>query len=181
MRFGSAPLWLAILHLAPLGVPATSPPFLRPRDYDSRDYYALHLAGDVSLADVAEQLWLDYEGPIGELDGHHLFSAPRNKEDVVALHLDAYRRRKRDEKAAGNGALAGRDLSDGILFAEKQKLKKLVKRIPPPERDMPRGSPPAIDNSGLLELQRIIQTLDIKDPIFNEQWHLVSLSSSRRL
>jgi hypothetical protein len=58
-----------------------------------------------------------------------------------------------------------------------------VKRVPPSERDRTdtEGPPAEVDDSGLIELQRIMQTLDIKDPIFNEQWHLVSSPSSRRL
>ena len=69
-----------------------------------------------------------------------------------------------------------RDLSDGILFAEKQRLKKLVKRVPPPAaRREAQGLDPAVTgNAGEVELRSIMQRLDIRDPIFHEQWHLVS-------
>jgi kexin len=169
MRLGTAPLWLAMLGIST--VYGKSPPFLRPRDYESRDYYALHLTRDVSPEHVARQLGLVHEGPIGELDDHHLFSTPTSKDDVVSAHLEDLRRRKRAKRSSEW------DLSDAVLLAEKQKLKKLVKRIPPSRRQ---GPPPAIeagtsDSPGTVKLESIVKALDIKDPIFNLQWHLVRL------
>ncbi|KAG0638631.1 peptidase S8/S53 domain-containing protein [Tuber brumale] len=173
MRFGSAPLWLAVLQIIPFPtVSAKSPPLLRPRDYDSRDYYALHLTPDVSPKAVAQQLGLTHEGVIGELSDHHLFSTPTSKEDVVAIHIDGLRRKRR---SVGSGGIVKRGLSDGILFAEKQRPKKLVKRVPPPaaRREAQGFDPAAITgNTGVVELQSIMQRLDIRDPIFHEQWHL---------
>ncbi|CUS07498.1 unnamed protein product, partial [Tuber aestivum] len=173
MRFGSAPLWLAILQVIPFHpVSARSPPLLRPRDYDSRDYYALHLTPDVSPEIVAQQLGLTHEGVIGELSDHHLFSTPTTKEDIVAIHIDRLRRKKRSVTSA---SIVKRDLSDGILFAEKQRLKKLVKRVPPlaARREAQGFDPPATTgNTGMVELQSIMQRLEIRDPIFHEQWHL---------
>lgn len=183
MRFGSASLWLAILQIIPFhAVSAKSPPLLRPRDYGSRDYYALHLTPDLSPEAVAQQLGLTHEGVIGELSDHHLFSTPTSKEDIVAIHIDGLRRRKRSVESGG---IMKRDLSDGILFAEKQGLKKLVKRVPPPAawREAQGSDPTAsvTGNPGEVELRSIMQRLDIQDPIFHEQWHLVSCFSDSLL
>lgn len=176
MRFGSASLWLAVLQVIPFhAVSAESPPLLRPRDYGSRDYYALHLTPDLSPEAVAQQLGLTHEGVIGELSDHHLFSTPTSKEDIVAIHIDGLRRKKR---SVVSGGIVKRDLSDGVLFAEKQRLKKLVKRVPPPAaRREAQGFDsiaPTTGDTGVVELRSIMQRLDIRDPIFHEQWHLVN-------
>lgn len=178
MRLASKPLWLAILQLTHLGLVLAKNPPLRPRDYNSRDYYALHLVHDISPTDIARQLGLEYEGVIGELDDHHLFSAPCGKEDVVSTHLERNRRwRKRNLES---GTIVERDISDSVLFAEKQKLKKLFKRTIPPNKRQ--GSPAATrqswneddEISDGVHIEDVVKALDIKDPIFLEQWHLVS-------
>lgn len=176
MRLISAPLWLAALQLSYYGIVSGRNSPLRPRDYGSRDYYALHLTPDVSPTDIAQKLGLRHEGVIGELDDHHLFSAPRGKEDVVSVYLETGRRRRK--KSIGKVAVK-RDISDSILYAEKQKLKKLVKRAVPDNRQEP---PAAIRQSrdeddqlsDNVHIKDVIKALDIQDPIFLEQWHLVS-------
>lgn len=136
---------------------------LRPRNYETRDYYALELSTETSPDIVARHFSLEHEGPIGELANHHLFSTPIGGRDVVKDRIEEYRkRRKRDNSLE--------KLYASILFAEKQRLKKLVKRsIPPPP-------PPARQKIGRIDtLEELTETLNIKDPIFYEQWHLVGL------
>ena len=138
---------------------------LRPRDYTSRDYYALQLSETVSPDLVAEHFGIEHEGPIGELVHHHLFSTPIGGRDVVSDRIQEYHRvNKRD-------SFSDR-LYDSILFAEKQKLKRLVKRsIPPPLQVHQR-----LERGDLLDLEGLMDSLNIRDPIFHEQWHLVALS-----
>lgn len=174
MRFTApcfAPLLLATLELAS----AVGPPMLRPRQYDTKEYYALKLSPHAVPQAVAGYLGLDCEGPLGQLDDHYLFSGPLGDRDVVA----EYRRRRKAKRSAGEAAA-----SDAILFSEKQKLKRLYKRtIPPPPpsarlhpHPRPRQASPPWGSKHDLELaQELVEigrTLDIQDPIFQEQWHL---------
>lgn len=146
---------------------------LRPRNYNLRDYYALHLTPGVSPADIAQKLRLTHEGLIGELDDHHLFSAARGNVDIVSTHLERSRRRRKRNLHSG-----GEDIADSILFAQKQQLKQLIKRTPPGRRQgQSAESWDENDQTPIsVNIQDVMKTLDIKDPIFPDQWHLVSSS-----
>jgi kexin len=149
---------------------------IQPRDHDTRDYYAVHLDSSVQPRTFAESLGLVYEGRLGELKDHHLFSGSVGDEDVIGeAREDLRRMRKR-------GVTQTRHILDSVGFSQKQKLKpRMQKRTFPPSLDvshsLERSGPPAGGNadSGALEKQaEIIETFDIKDPIFNEQWHLIN-------
>ncbi|KAI5821099.1 peptidase S8/S53 domain-containing protein [Pyronema omphalodes] len=148
---------------------AASPPLLRPRDYQSKEYYALQLQPSARPEEIAEHLGLQFEGQIGQLNDHYLFSGPKTDEDVVH---EFRRRRKRDS--------SGVDANDLIIFSEKQKPKKLEKRtvIPPPpphlkeKRQFWGGM--RSDQNLLQGMMDVAQKLDIHDPIFLEQWHLMN-------
>lgn len=145
----------------------------RPRDYDSNDYYVLHLDSATAPEPVATQLGLAHEGQLGELEDHHIFSCHKQEEDVVRTALKERKRRKR---TTGHSHIL-----DGVKFAQKQKLKaRLGNRgpIPPPPhgydapievRQMEPSTPVA---TTLAKRKKVADTLDIKDPTFNEQWHL---------
>jgi len=146
---------------------------LKPRNYETHDYYTLHLERSVSPHDVASNLGLNYEGTIGELPDHHYFSTPKtadHKTDGV-LHELRTRRRKRDPTVTGSSL-------DAILWSQKQKLKpRMQKRnaIPPPSGRAPPpipGSAGAASTSAIAQRQEIARKLSIRDPIFTEQWHL---------
>ncbi|KAI5847198.1 peptidase S8/S53 domain-containing protein [Morchella snyderi] len=175
MYFDATYIRLAIL-LTNLGLGTAKNLHLKPRDYGSRDYYALHLTPGISPNDIAEQVGLEHEGLIGELDDHHLFSAPRGKDDIVSVYLE--KRRRLQKRGSGAGAITKMDASATILFAEKQKLKRLVKRssIPPrhqePNPKTRQSEEEAGSPTGGLNIQEVVKALDIKDPIFLEQWHL---------
>jgi kexin len=156
--------WIALLQLASLELAAAgAPPVLRPRQYDTREYYALHLSPDAAPQDVAGHLGLEFEGPIGELDDHYLFSGPKGDADVVS----EYRRRRKSKRDAG--------VSDVILFAEKQRVKRLERRIPPRDPHSKGPSPfgrLTHDQDLVRQLQDVSEKLEIHDPNFHEQWHL---------
>ncbi|KAK1834857.1 putative KEX1 protease precursor [Podospora conica] len=138
------------------------------RDYDSNDYYVLHLDAQTSPAEVARSLGLSHEGPLGELKDHHVFVARKEEQDIVKRELATRRRRKRD--------VGGRHILDGVLFSQKQKLRKpWEKRVTlpvqgPPAAHLRKGKPPV--EAAVKKQKHVAVTLGINDPIFNEQWHL---------
>lgn len=154
----------ALLGLASL----TAAAHVLPRNWDAEDYYVLHLDADTSPREVARSLGLSHEGPLGELKNHHIFATPRGEHDVVKREL-AQRRRRR--------SLGQRDVLDGVLFSEKQAL-----RQPWEKRIIPERRHPAPVNTGgttegpvpaLVQFQKdFTKTLQISDPIFDQQWHL---------
>ncbi|KAL7276153.1 pheromone processing endoprotease [Rhizina undulata] len=180
MRFASASLWLTILRLSAYNFVDAKNAALRPRDYELREYYALHLTPGVPPEDIGRLFGLEHEGVIGELDDHHLYSAPIGRSDVVADHLEDFGRRKRRKRDLKAEDLTERDLFESVLYAEKQKLKRLVKRsIPPNPRSTP--APAAQDvssqpvDSAEATLLKLAETLGIQDPIFQDQWHLYNM------
>jgi len=138
-----------------------------PRNFDANDYYVLHLDAQTTPAAVARSLGLSHEGPLGELADHHVFVARKAEHDVVKRELAERRRRKRD--------LGDRDVLDGVLFSQKQKLRKPWEKrtLPPqygpagPRRGRAQSVPEAVQKQA-----HVAQTLQILDPIFKEQWHL---------
>jgi kexin len=160
----------SLLGLLGLGYFATASN-LQPRNYESHDYYVLHLDPTTPPAQVAIELGLTHEGPLGELGDHHIFSCHKQEEDVVHTALKERKRRRR--------SIVGSDILSGVKFAQKQKLKaRLEKRgpIPPP----PEGYTAPVESrqlehavdSALTKQADVAKTLEIKDPTFKEQWHL---------
>ncbi|KAH6687843.1 subtilase [Plectosphaerella plurivora] len=158
----------AVLGL--LGVAAAaSATKLKSRDYEKSDYYVLELDGSASPELVGARLGLSHEGELGGgMDGHHVFSGKRGEDDIVKPALRESRRRKRD--------LGGSDVLDGVRFAQRQVVRKpWEKRIPiaSPEEAKTAIAPRQAPDEVLAQKQRsIAQTLQINDPIFNDQWHL---------
>ncbi|KAK4218248.1 peptidase S8/S53 domain-containing protein [Rhypophila decipiens] len=154
----------AVLGLAVLATATT----ILPRNYDSNDYYVLHLDAETSPVEVARSLGFTHEGPLGELKDHHIFAARKAEHDIVKRELTERRRRKRD--------LGGRDALDGVLFSAKQRIRKpWEKRVPPaPVGPLRRqfGSATKPDPLAVKKQQDVAKALDIRDPIFKDQWHL---------
>lgn len=157
------------------GVSSTN---LHPRSDETRDFFALHLDAATPPSQIARALNVRHEGRIGELPDHHTFSLPRDQSsDFNALldNLHAKRKlRRRSEKAIASG---DHDPFDAILWSHKLEAprQRLEKRMPPPTKDVvPRFAGEA--ELKLLEKQsHIMSTLDISDPIFREQWHLMNV------
>jgi kexin len=134
------------------------------RDYDTYDYYALHLDPSTSPDAIAAHLGLRHEGPLSVLD-HHIFRAAKHDGDIVQDAREELKRRRR----------AKRDLQahvmDGVLLTQKQHARKrLVKRLSLPvshTSPRPQEVPEAVGQRDL-----IAKTLGIEDPIFDQQWHL---------
>lgn len=141
-----------------------------PSNWDTSDYYVLHLDGQTSPAEVATSLGLTHQGPLGELKDHHLFAARKENHDVVKRELKERRRRKRD--------LDDHHVLDGVLFAQKQHLRKPWEKRIPPRQPGPEPLRVVTKQAGAPnlaaqdKLNEVALTLDIRDPIFKEQWHL---------
>ncbi len=180
------PRWVCLL---PFVLPALA--HGHHRDYDHNDYFALHLASDVSPFEVARRLGAKYEGPLGQLPHHHTFSSPKHTGDGVAATLDDLnelkrrgRRRRRSDQSEKDRRVIARSLTglEGVLWSEKQQLRQRhVKRIPPaPLQERQSSTDPEVEDGGIDEEQQeaierlnsIAKELEIIDPIFKEQWHL---------
>jgi kexin len=150
----------------------TSAAHSRPRDYNTNDYYVLHLDPSTPPEQVALRLGLQHEGQLGELDDHHVFSCGKHGDDLVKSALTDLKRRKRD--------LDTTDVLDSVLLSKKQVLrqpwqKRSIPPPPPPQLLAPVVRQVQTASQALSEkLQNVMQTLDIHDPIFNEQWHILN-------
>ncbi|KAI0473678.1 peptidase S8/S53 domain-containing protein [Xylariaceae sp. FL0804] len=142
---------------------------LQRRDFDSADYYVLHLDRDVHPDHVASRLGLRNDGQLGEMADHYVFRAPREEHDVVSRAIQTSRRRR---------SLGNLDLLDGVKSSQKQRLRApMQKRVipPPPPGFYPQGRADdkvEADTAALARQKSVMDTLGITDPIFNEQWHL---------
>lgn len=156
--------------LALLGLSVLSNASLVRRDYDNNDYYVLHLERGLEPEHVAARLGLDHQGELRGLADHHIFRAPKTDDDIVTPVVKERKRRKRD--------IGGDDLLDGVLLAQKQKARRhLQKRIiPPPPADLP-ALPRVPQRSVTVATERqsqVMKDLEISDPIFKDQWHLMN-------
>lgn len=164
---------LAILGLLGLSWSAIAS-HLPPRDYDAHDYYVLHLDSNIAPARVAQRLGLTHEGQLGELQDHHLFRTSKTSQDVVHTALKV-RRIERKRSLDTNS-----DLLDSVRFAQKQVLKprmekRDVRNLPPTAKSQEERDEPAEDPATVARQQKVMQTMEIVDPIFNEQWHLLNV------
>ncbi|KAL2799490.1 peptidase S8/S53 domain-containing protein [Aspergillus keveii] len=168
MRLSSAVAALSLLCAATAS--------LHPRrSYETRDYFALHLDAATSPSDIAERLGARHEGQIGELDGHHTFSLPRESgDDLHALLDNLQTRRKLRRRGDAAGFLEKKDEGlAGILWSQKLAPKqRLQKRTPPPEKFARRSSETPENAEAAQARSELISTLGIADPIFDAQWHL---------
>lgn len=111
----------------------------------------------------------EFEGPIGQLPDHYTLSIPKHRSALLETEL--YKMRKRRRKR-------GSERASEVLWYQKQRLRpRLVKRIPPPPA--PRHGPPPLDNPrpnpiAVEALDDIATELQISDPIFKDQWHILN-------
>ena len=146
------------------------------RDYDTHDYYAVHLSPDINPESVSSHLGLHYDGPLGELQDHHIFRTSRSQgQDHIKTAIQDLKRRRRKRDVGWDEP----HVLDNVLLSQKQELEKrfpLFRRsaLPPLETDdahLIRQSDPPVDSYVQRGLD-IAKTLGIEDPIFQEQWHL---------
>ncbi|KAF4124819.1 kexin [Geosmithia morbida] len=149
------------------------------RDYAENDYYVIQLEQGVDPDLIAERFGLEHHGHLGDMTQHHVFRTAKTDDDHVHTIMTEHRRRRK------RGLSSGRDLLDGVLLAEKQKrrLRNLHKRIIPPvpaalirERQLHEEQARSVHSQtvdwAVKKRDAVMKDLDIKDPIFKEQWHL---------
>lgn len=151
---------------------------LQARDHDSNDYFALHLDPSTPPAQVARLLGAKHEGQIGELADHHTFSVPKSRGVDADVLLETLRTRRRKKRALPEADSDKTDL-DSILWSQKLEQKqRLQKRIPPPpidgweNRHAARQGSSDSSGEGKLRLKEIMDSLELYDPTFPQQWHL---------
>ncbi|KAL9055457.1 MAG: hypothetical protein Q9162_003555 [Coniocarpon cinnabarinum] len=143
------------------------------RDYDTHDYYAVHLDAGVSPQDVAGHLGLEYDRQLAGLDHHHLFRHPKHDNDIIKTELRAHKRRKRSL-----GLSYRNDLLDSIRLNQKQILKPpKQKRSALPiavssNQAAQQNSGESAKESAVQQQKEVARQLSINDPMFAEQWHL---------
>ncbi|KAF2403975.1 hypothetical protein EJ06DRAFT_301304 [Trichodelitschia bisporula] len=135
----------------------------RPRNYETHDYYALHLDSSTSPQEIADYLNLEHDGQVGDLPDHHIFKAPKHAEDIVQDAIQDLKRRRRRKRDLEPHVL------DSIKYDQKQVLRKrLVKRsVIPHLEERARSGVEAKE-----ERAAVAKELSIADPIFDEQWHI---------
>ncbi|PFH61183.1 hypothetical protein XA68_17999 [Ophiocordyceps unilateralis] len=138
------------------------------REYDRYDYYVVHLANSASPDHAASELGMQLDGPMS-LPDHYVLRAPKSSEDQLRLRLMDRKRRKRD--------VADDYVYRHVLLARKQEPRmRLHKRIPPPPPGIlqSRAFKSSLDTDSVKKQKNVMRTLDIHDPIFEEQWHLLN-------
>ncbi|KTW26570.1 kexin KEX2 [Pneumocystis jirovecii RU7] len=136
------------------------------RDYDNRHYYVFHFSKKVDLKAFSDDLGFKYEKALENLEDHYLFSISKE-------FLEEEVERKVSEYFSGSEDGIVESFEDKVLFYQKQHLKRRYRKTPPVnyEDSLDTGHVPV----RVAELEQIKQTLDIKDPIFGDQWHLYNL------
>ncbi|KAG2232662.1 hypothetical protein INT48_006841 [Thamnidium elegans] len=157
---------------------------LSKRDYTNRLYYTLHTTDKDSkeaVEHVATTLNARLEGQVGELNQYYLISIPKQSkrtDDSLITRFNNYKHR-----------LSKRDLDWQRVDQIQAQVpaRRIYKRAPPfftepivenkEEEYKLNGESQPIELPGVLEkgaYDKIKSLLDIQDPGFNEQWHLMN-------
>jgi kexin len=173
MHLGWALVALACTSASVIAKPAR-------REYTTHNYYVLEHAprSGTSVDDIARALGVEIIEQAGELPNHWLVRAPtslptsshtakRNGDPVLSAY-DSLRSRSRSSslfhRSDTHEALR---LSRGIAYLERQVPRQRIKRASPP-------IPNADDTVVHQKLHDVALALEIRDPEFSKQWHLVN-------
>lgn len=173
MRLLPFSLILALLAFEPaLGVRPAK------RHYTTHDYYVLehNPNAGASLAETARSLGVEVVERAGELHNHWLVRTAkppsqglvgRDSEDRVYRALDEHRRRAASSlESRSEDASLSKRVSSSVKYLSRQELRQRVKRAPPPiPASRPQDSETAL---------AVAQRMNIVDPEFPQQWHLVN-------
>ncbi|KAJ7461457.1 peptidase S8/S53 domain-containing protein [Mycena latifolia] len=137
------------------------------RFYNSHHYYVLEHdpSSGASLSDVAHALSVEVVEQAGELVNHWLVRIEKSDSDLSPRGeifdpvLYTYQRLRRDTTLDRRS----NPVASSVRYLSRQTLRQRIKRAPPPI------SPPAEASA-----QAIADRLDIHDPLFTKQWHLVN-------
>ena len=181
-------MWLfPLLALAAFGLSS----HLTPRNHDTHDYYAVRLDPSADPQAVALSLGATLEGRLGVLQDHYTFSTPRQLSPEVDDVLHELRKRRRnkgvreeDETRTRRPDLAKRlDGLWGVTWSQKQELRRRhQKRITPffgprqapPEDKQLTAEEKAAQARVVQKVEDVAVALEIKDPIYRQQWHILN-------
>ncbi|KAF8159877.1 peptidase S8/S53 domain-containing protein [Crassisporium funariophilum] len=144
------------------------------RTYGTHDYYVLeHIPHGAPLQDVAEALGVELVEQAGELRDHWLvriekpigrLNTREEDFDPVTTAFESLQAKASSHLASrSEEALHAKRLVSSVPYLERQILRELVKRAPPPIR------PPTPTSA-----RGVAERLGLKDPLFTKQWHLIN-------
>lgn len=148
-------------------------------DYANRDYYAIVLEPGSSPEHIEHALGIRYEGKLGELVDHYVFSTTKNIQ-TGSLQGNLVKRKLSSQNFLDSLSAADRTHVKRIKESHRQiPSRRLHKRYIPPsnpllhKKQQVEGDNDESQESNLfLEFEDLKTTLDIADPMFNAQWHL---------
>ena len=147
--------------------------------FETHDYYVLEHDPHVgpSLSQVASRLSVQVVERVGELDNLWVVRIPKQPPSTSFRERDGNDDPVFAALAALRNPLSPRDpdhhvarsIANSVKHLSRQEPRQRVKRAPPPIRpgdhDDPSSHPLA---------QPVIEQLDIQDPLFTDQWHLIN-------
>ena len=163
-------LSLGVLTLAASSITLSDARNPIPKSYDTHDYYVLehNPIHGLSPHQCAQAVGAQLVEQVGELKNHYVVSIPKSTLDS-SPHLP-----RRNLAAAGNHGpvTALRTLRKRAAEAHNGRAhsKRLSSSIRSLELQTPRQR---LVKRGTL-LDEVIKTLDIKDPLFPKQWHIIN-------
>lgn len=163
--------------LLPVAVSAS----IQYRDYDSYDYFAVQIHKFSNPETLATRLNATFEGSLGELPDHYMFSCPKSQSADLETSLQELKKGRLLRKRGLSIAERSDELS-GLQWHAKQELKQRhVKRVPAPPIGwkQPRQGTNAAQldqtqQADKTRFEQIATELEISDPIFLEQWHILN-------
>ncbi|TIC18292.1 hypothetical protein E3Q15_00170 [Wallemia mellicola] len=117
------------------------------KNYESHDYYVLqsHIdSSEIEIAAIEELFGMEFVENVGELDNHHLFKIPKGHSFLIDDFHSHLHKRNNNQFRS---------------ITQQTPRHKLHKRAPV----LP-----------ITESRIVAAALDINDPIFSDQWHLVN-------
>lgn len=161
---------------ATLGLAGAVSGHLHPRSQESRDFFALQLDEATSPSHIARVLGARHEGKIGELDGHHTFSLPRDQTPDTNILLDNLKAKRKLRRRSSEIDSSSDDPLNGVLWSHKiapvaQRLQKRLPAVSVPFEALDKRKE---DAEAVAKQKNVMSSLGIRDPIFKEQWHLLN-------
>ncbi|KAF4592299.1 KEX1 protease precursor [Ophiocordyceps camponoti-floridani] len=139
------------------------------RDYSLFDFYVVHLAESASPEEIASELGMRLDGR-HSLPHHYVLRTSKSSEDQLQQRLTKRKLMKRD-------AQQDHIVRDVLLARKQEPRMRLHKRIIPPgpaAAMRSRALKLPLDTATVKKQQDVMGTLNIHDPMFEEQWHLLN-------
>ncbi|TCD67278.1 pheromone processing endoprotease [Steccherinum ochraceum] len=149
------------------------------RQYDTHNYYVIEYVprAGASLDEVARSLDVELVERAGELQNHwlvradkppsqHLTARGESEDRVVRAFEDLQARASSSLYSRSEEVQHSRRVVDSVRYLARQELRQREKRAPPPI--------PGPGANGLETAEAVAQRMQIADPEFTHQWHLVN-------